>query len=141
MGTTAASIQLTIANVAEHAGGGVGGNPQWGGQFNLTGSHADLAVPHLDVDDLFVIDPRFQFFLGDAQLDGVPSVFLENVDVAGFVLGGVEVIDAGNADAWNALAELQHRFGDLSAARVSIESSIAIYPAKLKFFIVLVNIF
>jgi len=41
-------------------------------------------------------------------------------------------IDAGNADAWNALAELQHRFGDLSAARVSIESSIAIYPAKLR---------
>ena len=98
MGTATASIQLTIANVAEHAGGGVGGNPQWGGQFNLTGPHADLAVPHLDVDDLFVIDPRFQFFLGDAQLDGVPAVFLENVDVAGFVLGGVEIVDAGYPD-------------------------------------------
>ena len=75
MGTATASIQLTIANVAEHAGGGVGRNPQWGGQFNLTGSHADFAVPHLDVDDHFVIDPRFQFFLGDAQPCGPKKLF------------------------------------------------------------------
>ena len=41
-------------------------------------------------------------------------------------------IDPEDADAWNALAEFQHRSGDLSAARVSIENSIATYPEKLR---------
>ncbi|MGE4632643.1 MAG: tetratricopeptide repeat protein [Planctomycetota bacterium] len=41
-------------------------------------------------------------------------------------------VNPKDADAWNALAEFQHRLGDLSAARVSVENAIAIYPEKLR---------
>ncbi|MGE4620431.1 MAG: tetratricopeptide repeat protein [Planctomycetota bacterium] len=41
-------------------------------------------------------------------------------------------LDPGNVDAWNALAEFQHRSGDLASARDSIEMAMSLYPEKLR---------
>ena len=61
--TSIGSVQVAIPYLADDAGGGIGGDSERSGQFNFTETHADLAVLHLEVDDLFVVDPRFQLLL------------------------------------------------------------------------------
>lgn len=47
-------------------------------------------------------------------------------------LDQVVALDPENPDGWNALAEFQHRSGDLSGSRTSIENAISIYPDELR---------
>ena len=52
----------------------------------------------IDIDHLLVVEPAFDLAVGDADADGVPLILIELFVLRRFVFGGVEAVDAGEAD-------------------------------------------
>src|SRR5262249_33820965 len=58
----------------------------------------ELLAGGIDVDHLFLLDPGLDAVFRPLNADAIPAVALELVNGAGFVLRGVEAVDAGQPD-------------------------------------------
>src|SRR5262249_36621054 len=58
----------------------------------------ELLAGGIDVDHLLLVDPRLDAVFRHLNADAIPAVALELVNGTGFVLGGVQAVDAGQPD-------------------------------------------
>ncbi len=74
------------------------------GKLNRAGAKGDFASGDGGVDYFLIVKPRGDFPGRDGDLDVMPMAGVERDALAGFVFGGVQIVEAGKADSRSAPA-------------------------------------